>query len=65
MMISIVESGGLTGTIEYYEPGNSYVMRILHGEKVFIAVGYGNGVLAEDVMLEFLEHPEWTLLQYG
>lgn len=34
-------------------------------EQPIYTMSFGNGVSAEDRLLELLEHPAWTMLKYG
>lgn len=75
MLISNLENGGLNGYVTFER--NSYIVRVwvladwLKGREEHRYVdpiyymSFGDGVRAEDRLLELLEHPAWTILKYG
>lgn len=74
MIMCKLENGGLVGFVCFEQ--NSYIVRIWSisaREKgreenryvhPFYYMSFGNGIQAEDRLLELLEHPSWTLLKY-
>jgi len=63
MIIETIEIGNMKGCVEY-NPSGSYIVRVnFDGQPLHHEV-YGNGVTAEDRLLELLEFPEWTALKY-
>jgi hypothetical protein len=44
--------------LDFYNKVNEFPRPIYY-------MSFGNGVTAEDRLLELLEHPEWTVLKYG
>ena len=60
-----LEIGGLTGQVFYSIVTNSYFVVVYQGEIKLTTRVFGNGVDAENCLLELLEHPAWTLLKYG
>jgi hypothetical protein len=77
MIICQLESQGLFGYIEHR--WDSYVVRVYRHTKPKIqrvgdpnywpdpiyVMSFGNGIKAEDRLIELLEHPAWTLLKYS
>jgi hypothetical protein len=59
------DDGALTGDIEFCIPFDtgSYIARIFYKRECIARVVYGDGVSAEDWLLEKLEFPEWTILK--
>lgn len=79
MTLCYVENQGLIGTVSFYINLStvSYIVRVwrrsdildnmsspFFADPIYI-MSFGNGVSAEDRLLELLEHPAWTLLKYG
>ena len=61
----ILEAGGITGNLFYSPDANSYIVTIYHNYKMLDHKVFGNGVSAEDYLLDMLEFPEWTILKYA
>ena len=61
----ILEAGGLTGNLFYNPDANSYIVTVYHGDKYLFVKVFGNGVMAEDYLLDVLEYPDWTILKYA
>jgi hypothetical protein len=61
------DDGTLTGYIEFCYSGDfafaSFIGRILYNRECIAQVVYGDGVSAENWLLEKLEFPEWTILK--
>ena len=73
MRMCELENECLTGDVTFQY--NSYIVRVYRdsdikadGESCALPIyvqSFGNGVDAEDRLLELLEHPEWTILKHG
>lgn len=71
MILNELYNQGLYGNIEFRH--DSYIVRIYRSPSAFDAdsirpiyiVSFGNGVAAEDCLLDMLEHPSWTALKFG
>jgi hypothetical protein len=61
----ILEAGGLTANLFYNTTANSYMVTVYYNDRQLVVKVFGNGVSAEDYVLEVLEHPEWTILKYA
>ena len=61
----ILEAGGLTANIFYNTTANSYIVTVYHNDRQLLVNVFGNGVDAEDYVLDVLEYPEWTILKYA
>ena len=61
---------GLVGWIEdsFNYQWSSYIVRVYkesdRSEPLYV-MSFGNGVTAENKLLELMEHPAWTLLRFG
>jgi hypothetical protein len=74
-MLCTLKNQGLTGTIEYHR--NSYIVRVYRDSDIekahwserpvypFYVSSFGNGVRAEDRLLDLMEYPAWTYLKFG
>jgi hypothetical protein len=60
-----LDAGGLTGQVWYSNEVNSYLVSIYYGDRKLVVRVFGNGVDAENCLLDFLEHPDWTILKYS
>ncbi len=69
MIACDLRNQGLFGYVEVYQ--YSYVVRVFRDTDMPIKVdpiyvmSFGNGVDAENRLIDLLEHPAWTLLKYG
>lgn len=73
MIMCSLKNQSLYGEIEYR--WDSYIVRVYSVNRYerdldrkfanIYAMSFGNGVKAEDRLIELLEHPAWTLLKYG
>lgn len=63
--LEILEAGGLTANIFYNIGANSYIVTVYYNGRQLLVNVFGNGVSAEDYILDVLEHPEWTILKYA
>ena len=61
----IIEAGGLTGNLFYNPDAGSYIVTVYYNYKQLLVNVFGNGVDAEDYLLDMLEFPEWTILKYA
>lgn len=57
--------GDLTGYLYYVSTGSSYIVTIYYGDKQVLTKVFGNGVSAENYLLDVLEYPDWTILKYA
>lgn len=75
-MLCTLENQGLIGTLEYHHDSRSYIVRVYKASDFKTPIGttavyplyvcsFGNGVRAEDRLLELLEYPAWTYLKFG
>ena len=61
---------GLVGCIEdsFDYQWSSYIVRVYkesdRSEPLYV-MSFGNGVTAENKLLELMEHPAWSLLRFG
>jgi hypothetical protein len=73
MIMCNLKNQGLWGCIEVYN--YSYIVRV-YPESIFFGpdapspapiyvMSFGNGVDAENRLIELLEHPAWTVLKHG
>jgi hypothetical protein len=60
-----LEVGGLTGQVFYSIVTNSYVVVVYQDDTKLTTRIFGNGVDAENCLLDLLEHPAWTILKHG
>ncbi len=60
-----LEVGGLTGQVFYSIVTNSYVVVVYQDDIKLTTRIFGNGVDAENCLLDLLEHPAWTILKHG
>jgi hypothetical protein len=60
-----LDAGGLTGQVWYSDVVNSYLVSIYQGDRKLTVRVFGNGVDAENCLLDFLENPAWTILKYS
>jgi hypothetical protein len=71
MIMCDLRSGGLFGYVEVYH--YSYIVRVFRESDMdnhvkpgpIYVMSFGNGVDAENRLLELLEHPAWTTLKHG
>ena len=73
MLVCSLKNQSLYGEIEYR--WDSYIVRVYvvnrnerDIDQQFVKIytmSFGNGVKAEDRLIELLEHPAWTLLRFG
>lgn len=71
MILSNLENEGLIGHVTF--EFNSYITRVYDSSYIddcglprrIYSMSFGNGMQAEDRLLELLEHPAWTILKYG
>jgi len=71
MIMCDLRSGGLIGHVAFER--NSYIARVYDSSDIddcglprrIYSMSFGNGVQAEDRLLELLEHPAWTMLKHG
>lgn len=61
----ILEAGGLTANIFYNTGANSYIVTVYYNGRQILVNVFGNGVSAENYMLDVLEYPDWTILKYA
>ena len=69
MITCDLRNQGLFGYIEVYQ--YSYVVRVFresdwpNSTGPIYVMSFGNGVDAENRLLDLMEHPAWTTLKYG
>lgn len=63
--MSALEVNGMSGHVRYNLHSDSYILTVYAGGRPILAEVFGNGVKAEDRLLDLLEFPEWTMLRYG
>ena len=75
-MFLTLENQGLIGTLEYHQDSRSYIVRLYMASDFktpvmtpwvypFYYISFGNGITAEDKLLELMEYPAWTCLKFG
>ena len=64
MTVTTLSVGNVIGGIEYHSSG-SYIVRVYIDNRQLLNEVFGNGVAAENRLLELLEFPDWTVLKYG
>ena len=74
-MCLTLENQGLIGTLEHHQDSRSYIVRVYMASDFktpvmtwvypFYYISFGNGITAEDKLLELMEHPAWTCLKFG
>ena len=64
MILAALTVGNVIGDVEYHSSG-SYIVRVYVDNRQLLNEVFGNGLAAEDRLLELLEFPEWTVLKYG
>ena len=62
----ILNNPPLCGAVTYDHRSGSYIMKIwiISNSEPIVSKSYGNGVTAEDNLLNLLENPTWTILKY-
>ena len=67
MIACDLHNQGLFGYIEVYQ--YSYVVRVFRDTDLkagpIYVMSFGNGVDAENRLLDLMEYPDWTVLKYG
>ena len=75
-MFLTLENQGLIGTLEYHQDSRSYIVRVYMASdfktplltawvQPFHTACFGNGITAEDKLLELMEYPAWSCLKFG
>ena len=68
-MITRLDNGILRGCVSYIPYSDAYTVQVWNttgelNDPAIVSKSFGNGVDAEQCLLDLLEHPAWTLLKY-
>lgn len=65
MLITTIRDEGVVAGLHYHEMSHSFLVRIFVNNTQVVTKSFGNGVSAEDFLLEEMTNIPWLILRYA